>query len=1300
MAQSASSQTEARISASTPDPAEQNISPNLKFLLSNIKKVVTISLAADNYSLWRSQVLEIISANGFQSFLDISPGPPPPTVQSNGGENISNPLFSKWHLTDQNIATSICSTISAQVLPYVINLDTTTSIWISLQNRFQATNRSKVIQLKNELHNISFKNSNMTQYLTDIKSLVDQIAAAGATVDTEDIILYILNGLPPPYQSFKTSIRTMLTPISLDQLYPLLLSEEVNIASDAAKTAGRSDPTIALFNYRGRGRRARGRNNSNNSNGPRTSTSTSVICQICLKKGHSAQTCWHRLNPQYTPSSRTTNSALLAGADSVEPSWFLDSGASSHITNSLENMTISTPYQGSDTMTIGDGSSVNVSHTGAGILPTPSRKLNLSHILLSPSIQYNLLSISQLNRDNDISIVFDPNGFSLKDMKTQQVIHRGTCDDGLYRIPVGKQLPRSTALAANISSAVLWHQRLGHPNKRILNSISSCNSAVSSQNCDISCSFCNSSKCHKNVFDKIERSTQSLLSLIHSDVWGPAPVESNQGFRYYVIFVDDYSRFTWLFPLKTKSEVFDTFIHFKSQVENYTSRKIKILRTDGRTEFVNNSFSSFLKHHGIIHQLSCPYTPEQNGVVERKHRHIIETTRTLLATASVPYKYWADAVTTAVYLINRLPSPTIQNMSPFERIHNRKPQYTHLRVFGCECFPLIPPQARHKLQPKATSHVFLGYSDLHKGYKCLSIKTNKITISRHITFQEQRFSFSDLAHSVSTNNTELSPAVLLPTSVPSYSPHHVQPHPISQNTAPNIGTSTSSSIPVPVVAHQPAPSSPQSLVPSHHMVTRSKTGSLRPTTKFNLLHLYNQPNTSPDPTNYSEASKHFEWRQAMANEFLALQKQGTWTLVKPPPNASILGCKWTYKTKRHADGTIAMHKARLVAQGNHQQYGLDYMETFSPVEKLPTIRIFLTIALHHHWPVHQLDVANAFLHGHITETVYMTQPRGFEDSTHPDYVCHLNKALYGLKQAPRQWYNTFTSTLLHLGFSHSQSDPSLFVYNHNKCRIYLLVYVDDILISGNDPTAVTTILAKLSQQFNMKHLGPASEFIGIKITKSDNCYFLSQEKYVHQILAQAHLSDCKELANPSCTKIPDSFNPEPFLHNSNLYRSLTGSLQYLTITRPDISYSVNQLSQHMHDPQPKHIYLLKRLLRYLKGTSKFGIPISATDLTLQSFSDADWAGDPDSRKSTSGYCSFLGNTLISWTVKKQHTVARSSTESEYRALAALTADVLWIRRLLSEFGTPQTDPTKIYCDNTSSIALANNPVFHARTKHI
>ncbi|KAI0496025.1 hypothetical protein KFK09_022332 [Dendrobium nobile] len=264
-----------------PASADPQIPANLKFVVSNIKNFVMTPLSADNFAIWRSQILKIIRANGFFCFLESDSPLPTSSVQNPDGSSSSNPRFANWHLTDQTLSAAICSTIFAAILPYVISLDSTSAIWKTLESRFQSSNRSKVIQLKNALHNVTLKSSTMTQYLSEIRSLVDQISAAGSTVDIEDIILYILNDLPHTYQSFKTSIRTMLMPISLDQLYPLLLSEEINLAADADRQTHGSDPTHALFNYRGRGKKSRGKPSSTMSGPPRPNPNSAVVCQIC-----------------------------------------------------------------------------------------------------------------------------------------------------------------------------------------------------------------------------------------------------------------------------------------------------------------------------------------------------------------------------------------------------------------------------------------------------------------------------------------------------------------------------------------------------------------------------------------------------------------------------------------------------------------------------------------------------------------------------------------------------------------------------------------------------------------------------------------------------------------------------------------------------------------------------------------------------------------------------------------------------------------------------------------------------------
>ncbi|XP_020703349.1 uncharacterized protein LOC110114717 [Dendrobium catenatum] len=330
----------------------------------------------------------------------------------------------------------------------------------------------------------------------------------------------------------------------------------------------------------------------------------------------------------------------------------------------------------------------------------------------------------------------------------------------------------------------------------------------------------------------------------------------------------------------------------------------------------------------------------------------------------------------------------------------------------------------------------------------------------------------------------------------------------------------------------------------------------------------------------------------------------------------------------------------------------------------------------------------------------MRQPTGFVDPVYPEHVCLLQKSIYGLKQSPRQWFETFSAYLLQYGFIHSSADSSLLLFHKESIILYILVYVDDILLTGNHEQTIQQLLNGLSTHFHMKNLGNISYFLGMQVSHTPTGIHLAQSKYAAEILNRAGMSECKPIASPAPSKLQPYSQSELSAVQSENFRHIVGSLQYLTITRPDIAFTVNKLCQHMHMPLEDDFKLLKRLLRYIKGTILFGLPISSGSLELSAFSDSDWAGDPIDRKSTSGYCAFLGNSLISWHVKKQKTVARSSSEAEYRALATATTDIIWLRRLLQEFQLNVSQPTRLFCDNISAMVIATNPIFHARTKHI
>lgn len=350
-------------------------------------------------------------------------------------------------------------------------------------------------------------------------------------------------------------------------------------------------------------------------------------------------------------------------------------------------------------------------------------------------------------------------------------------------------------------------------------------------------------------------------------------------------------------------------------------------------------------------------------------------------------------------------------------------------------------------------------------------------------------------------------------------------------------------------------------------------------------------------------------------------KNGTWSLVDLPPDRRAIGCKWVFRVKENADGTLNKLKARLVAKGFHQTPGFDFSETFNTVVKPATVRVILTLALSHGWPVAQLDVNNAFLNGELTEEVYMMQPQGFEAAGSGHKVCRLHKALYGLKQAPRAWFDTLHSALHSFGFQSSKSDKSLFIWRHDQ----------DILITGTKHAQVESIISKLNAMFALKDLGELDFFLGIQVTKTSDGLLLKQTKYIHDLVRKTNMFPAKGMHTPmvSGQKL-SKFGGQP-LEDPSFYRSMVGALQYVTITRPDLAYSVNKVCQFMQAPTDVHWKAVKRILRYLKGTSRFGLHLRrSNNLALTAFCDADWASDPDDPRSTSGLCVYLGNNLITW----------------------------------------------------------------------
>lgn len=723
--------------------------------------------------------------------------------------------------------------------------------------------------------------------------------------------------------------------------------------------------------------------------------------------------------------------------------------------------------------------------------------------------------------------------------------------------------------------------------------------------------------------------------------------------------------------------MFSRYLHFSAFVRTHFQTEIKALQCDNGREFDNRQFKDYFATTGTSFRFSCPYTSQQNGKAERMLRTLNNLVRTLLAQSHIPITYWVKALHTTAHLLNCLPSAAINNEVPFTRLFNQVPRYDQLRVFGSLCYPNLLPVTPHKLASRSTACVFLGYPTDHRGYRCLELSTRKIILSRHVNFDEESFPFAHLPEK-SPPTPPILPVV--PISRPPSLAPAVQPAP--QPT------------PAPSPAATTAPVAPKN---THSMVTRGKAGIVKPK-KPHCLHT---TATSPLPKSHIEAAKDPNWNPAMGEEYEALIKTGTWSLVPRPKSANVIRSMWLYRHKFDATGKLVRYKARLVANGKSQQLGVDCDETFSPVVKPATIRAVLGVATAKDWPLHQLDVKNAFLHGDLKETVYMHQPPGFRDKNKPDHVCLLRRSLYGLKQAPRAWYNRFATYARRVGFIQSVMDTSLFVMTHGTDIAYLLLYVDDIALTASSPALLNSIIASLHSEFAMTDLGPLHHFLGISVTRNAQGTFLHQQNYAADIIHRANMTSCNPCLTLVDTKPKLAPTDSPPVADPTLYRSLAGALQYLTFTRPDISYDVQQVCLFMHDPRESHFNALKRIIRYVKGTISHGLQLyKSSSMNLIAYSDADWAGCPSTRRSTSGFYVFLGDNIISWSAKRQQTMSRSSAEAEYRAVANAVAEISWLRNLFQEMKCPLQKMSLVFCDNVSAVYLSSNPVQHQQTKHV
>lgn len=1229
---------------------------------------------------------------------------------------------------DKTCKRKIVSKVSDSHLEYLQGKDTAYEMWVSLKNGFERQSLASQHRLKRQLEMLKARpGEDLTTHFLNFEKLVREYKSTGGTLSEKETVLQLFQSIPfKEYQTVISSLETLSLAdeklVTLPVVKGRLMDEEAKLMINSGAHRNK-EASSAVFVAKSRPRSPskhfqyssthRQFNNSESSSQGKTNRPNDFKfkCHFCKKSGHKKADCWKRAKWQEKNSGSQANTAdsctsaqgkssgsndycfttecprpnststsqCLMNDKSNSLKWCLDSGASEHLIND-ESVVSNLEY-------FKEPIKIKVAKSGEHlyaekygdvyVASNVNNKINnilIDNVLVAPDLEINLISVRRLEMKG-FAIIFENGKATIKHGENVvAVAHR---KDKLYELNFKVLSKRSAEANLTELESTLWHRRLGHIStsnlEKLVGMVDGMNSKI--QSGQGICEICVSGKQTK-LPHKTERTRASRpLQLVHSDIMGPINYKSWNGKRYILCFVDDFTHFTCVYFLEAKSEAFRYFKLYEAMVTAHFNLKLSRFRCDRGGEYLSNEIKEYFEDKGIQHECTISHTPQQNGVSERMNRTIADKARCMLLGSGLRKDLWNEAVLAAVYIINRSPTRALDNKVPAELWYGKKPNVGKLRVFGCVAY-LHPAksQIKSKFDSRTKKCYMVGYC--HNGYRLWSPDKQKVIEGRDITFDENKFVCrSDLTDWDGKMDTS------------------VEEEPESPNGTDEVTKEVVET---------------NDTVQEHQLLRRSNRESRPPKylddynfQPISVFALNAETYVEDVPVFYEDIklrSDKLAWEAAVKEELKALEENETWSLCELPPGRKVIDNKWVFKVKRDAEGEVEKFKARLVIKGCSQKKGFDYNETYAPVARLTTLRILLSVVNNKSLYCQQLDVNNAFLNGDLTEEIFMKQPQGLEDGS--NLVCRLNKALYGLKQAPRAWNDKFNKYVVNkIGFKQCENDLCLYVRNVNNDIMYLLLYVDDIILAGSNINSVESVKQKLMTEFKCKDLGNLNQFLGIKITKTKDGMFLSNKTYLENVLNRFEMSNCNAVSTPLDVNPPRDLNG-PCIIDLKPYRELVGCLMYAMLsTRPDLSIAVNFFSRYQTNATESQWVGLKRVLRYIKGTINYGLYFSKQCVTtMVGYVDADWANEQD-RKSISGYMFEILGGVVSWSSKKQNVIALSSTESEYVALCQASCEFLWLKNLLSEMLIVVQLPVVMFEDNMSCIHMLSKPD-HSRQKHI
>jgi Reverse transcriptase (RNA-dependent DNA polymerase)/Pol polyprotein, beta-barrel domain/GAG-pre-integrase domain/gag-polypeptide of LTR copia-type len=967
------------------------------------------------------------------------------------------------------------------------------------------------------------------------------------------------------------------------------------------------------------------------------------------------------------------------------------------------------------------------------------REITYTRALHTPSLNANLVSVGALDKAGLITTFGNGKGVTCKPDGT--VVLSGRNVNGMYLLESIDNPPDNTLAMTSLSkptSLEQWHRRLTHCSPLTIQEMARNNLVdglvISETAINGKCEDCILGRQTRRPFDGETEKDLKPLDLVAFDLWGPSRVQSAGGKLYMMIIVDGGCSYKYGVYLSDKSDAttIPAFDNFRIKAENLTGRKIRRLRTD--RAFESAAWEEYCRSHGIIHEFTAPYSSAQNGLAERAIRTTMDDVRTLIRDSNLGHSYWCEAAAYSIDTRNLIPSRRHPGCIPVEAFSGKRQDISYLRVFGAKCWAKIPTAlGPSKLDPRSVECRFLGYASGSGNYKVQDATSRRVFVSRDVIFEEGQ------PHRTSANvREEMEP--LFETGHPNGTPADNGPvtdnvfdqkkhdHVSDQKKHDHVDQVDPHNTPELRRSSRTTQLSKASLQSAEYQRRESdgkETGqdwATDPKVSMAIDHHEDDGNVIaclsetksshhiPRSYKHAIATDQDRWMIPMQVEMDTLRKKHTWDLVKPPPGANIMDSMWVYDIKWDGEGNRIKDKARLVGKGYTQQLGVDYNETWAGVTRLESVRMTAAIAARRNLKLWRIDFVGAYLNSLTKEDIYMKQPEGFVEPGYEDYVCKLVHTIYGTMQGAHDWYETLSKTYKDLGYTTSRADPCVRFKKENGNYTITDTYTDDVFGASNDGEEEERRKKEIGGVWEIKDVGENEYFLGMRVQQNLELgtIRLTQRPYWEHVLNRFRL----EHITPRNTPLPIGINldnnmspitdSEKKTMDDKPYRSVLGSVMWGQLaTRPDLSFSVSLLARFQANPGMEHWSALMHVIGYIKNTLDYGLTYSRdTDFSPHAFVDADYGGCRDTRRSTSGYVFIMAGGPVTWSSKRQATVALSTVEAEYVAMSRCAQQMVWMQSWLGEVKVEFSVPGLIKGDNRGAIALTKNTKDHGKVKHI